>query len=442
MRTYVPNRAAILAAAILVLALVFLMSCSRTERPTTVIRTAPNGSTIIIQENRGIQVVSVQVWVRDGALYEAADQVGEAALLHAAVIDGHRDEELLRMAEQFSALGGKVTGHPSYDFVSYMATAPSRHFDLTARLMQRGLTGVRIDDEDIVRARELAASRIASYEKSDREDIYMAGLGALIPDHPYSVSSYGTTRRINALGAEDLQDRYERMYVGANLVISVAGDVDAVDAANLMESLFSAVPAGTRAEPSSAQLEWPTNLPRIVRHGSDEYAYMIVNYPAPGGASEDVPYLDLLLMALARGRTSRLNVALTRDRSLVTDVGGGWGTHIQPYPFQVWMHVVPGNVSLAEQVTAETFAALAEEDLGQAEVDRLKNLLLTEVAMSNELAMEQASYRGYWTIVGGEDFIDSYFAGIASATPADLRRVAAKYFAAESHLAAILMPTQ
>ncbi len=440
MRTYATQKAALVAAAIVALALVGLLSCSRGERPTTVIRTVPNGTTIIVQENRGIDVVSVQAWIRDGALYEPIDQVGEAMLLHATIIDGRTDDELLRMAEEFSALGGRVTGYPSYDFVSFIATAPSRHFEMTARLMQKGLVGARIDEDDAARARDAVSKQIASYEKSEREDVYMAGLEALIPEHPYSVSSYGTMRHINSLTAEDLQERYERMYVGENLVISVAGNVDAIDAANLMESLFSGVPAGERAESASAQLSWPTNQPRIVRHGTGEAAYMIVNYPAPSGDAEDVAYMDLLLMALVRSRVSLLNVALTRDNDLVSDVGGGWGTHIQPYPFQAWMHLPPGNVSMAEQVTMETFASLADEEVSRDELARLKNLLLTEIAMSHEVAMELASYRGYWTIVGGDDFIDNYFARIESATPADLRRTAQKYFGPEGHLTTTLIP--
>jgi len=440
MRTYATQKTVILAAAILALALICLLSCSRSERPTTVVRTAPNGTTIIVQENRGIKVVSVQAWFREGALYEPTDQVGAATLLHSTIIDAHRDDELLRMAEEFSALGGQVTGYPSYDFVSFMATAPSRHFDLTARLMQKGIVGAHIDEADVERARETVSKRIVAYEQSDREAIYMAGLERLIPDHPYSVSSFGTIPYISSLTAEDLQERYERMYVGKNLVISVAGDVDATDAANLMESLFSGLPAGERGEPSSTQLPWPTNQPRIVKQGKGESAYMIINYPAPAGDSDDVAYVDLLLMALARSRVSLLNLALTRDNDLVSDVGGGWGTHIQPYPFQAWMHLPPGNVSLAEQATMEAFTSLAEDEVSPDELDRLKNLLLTEIAMSHEMAMEQASYRGYWTIVGGDGFIDNYFSRIESATPADLRRTAAKYFAPEGLLTTALMP--
>ncbi|MCD4690081.1 hypothetical protein K8S17_01325, partial [bacterium] len=84
MRAYVPHKVAIPAAIVVVLALTFLLSCSQTEHPTVVIRTASNGATIIAQENRGLDVVSVQVWFRDGALYEATDEIGEAALLHCA----------------------------------------------------------------------------------------------------------------------------------------------------------------------------------------------------------------------------------------------------------------------------------------------------------------------------------------------------------------------
>ena len=78
MRTYASQKTAILAVAIVALALMCLLSCSRGERPTAVVRTLPNGTTVIVQENRGMQVVSVQAWFREGALYEPTDHVGAA----------------------------------------------------------------------------------------------------------------------------------------------------------------------------------------------------------------------------------------------------------------------------------------------------------------------------------------------------------------------------
>ncbi len=440
MRTHALQKTVITTAAVLALSLALLAGCSTGEGPTTVIRTAPNGVTIIVEENRGVQVVSVQAWIRDGALYEPHDEVGEAMMLHSAVIDGRRGEELYELASEFSSIGGKVSGYASYDFVSFMATAPSRHFDLTARLMQMGVTDVDLDDEDVERARDAVASHISKYESSEREAVYMAGLATLMPDHPYGVSAYGTMRRIEEITAEELMQRYERTYVGSNLVVTVAGDVDAVEAANLMESLFSCVPAGERARPAATQGPWPKDHPRIERRGRGDAAYLIVNYPAPPGSSDDVAAMDLLLMALARSRVSRLNTALMRENEYVSDVGAGWGTHIQPYPFQAWMHLPPGNVDAALATTVQTFAELAEEEVSPEELERLKTLLLTEIAIANEPAGERAAYRGYWTIVGGMDFIDDYFAGIEAATPSDLRRVAEQYFTPENHLAAVLTP--
>ena len=52
------------------------------------------------------------------------------------------------MAREFSALGGKVSGYPSYDFVSFIATAPSRHFDLAARLRPRKVSEFK-DPKDL-----------------------------------------------------------------------------------------------------------------------------------------------------------------------------------------------------------------------------------------------------------------------------------------------------
>ncbi len=422
------------------LALILVTGCADVDRVVFVTRILPNGVTIIASENRGSDMVSVHLWVRDGTLYESADKAGTAALLRSVIVSPARNPSLDERAHEFANGGGVVMASPSHDFVYYVTICLAEHFEEAAELLHMGTTDAVFSDEDVETAKQGLLISLGQYGSSVREQTYLACMKSMMGDHPYTRLSYGSADVVAALTSDDLHERHRDMYVGRNMVISVVGNVNAVRAVDVIESFFGDVPEGELAEPAAETVVWRGEGSDEVLHGEGFSPYIIVGFPAPSGSDEDVAAMDLLLMLLGRGRASRLERGLILDEQLAVSVSAGWGTKRQPNPIMAWVDVGDHDVDRAREATVEAFLSLADDPIDEDDVARARIALLTEVAEARCIMAERASYQAYWAVVSGPGFIDEYMARIDELTAEDLERVARKYFRRDNYSVAIALP--
>jgi predicted Zn-dependent peptidase len=422
------------------LTLVLVGGCANVEHATFVTRVLPNGVTIVASENRGSDMVSVHLWVRDGALYESADEAGTAALLRSVMVSSARNPILDEKAQAFMDAGGVVMASLSHDFVYYVTTCHAGHFEEAAELLHMGTTDTILSDEDVESAKQGLLTSLDRYSTSPREQTYLACMKSMMGNHPYTRLPYGSVDVITALTSDDLRGRHRKAYVGRNMIISVAGNVDATHAADVIESLFGDLPEGESAQPAAEAIVWHDQSSIDVLRGQGIPPYIIVGFPAPSASDEDVAAMDLLLMLLGRGRASRLERALILDEELAVSVNAGWGTKRQPNPIMAWVDVGDHDVDAAREAAVDAFLSLADDPIDEDDVARARIALLTEVAEARSGMAERASYQGYWAVVSGIGFVDDYTARINELTREDLERVAKKYFRRNSQSVAIALP--
>ena len=423
-----------------IIALVLAGGCANVEHVAFVTRVLPNGVTIVVSENRGSDMVSVHLWVRDGALYESADEAGAAALLRSVVVSSPRNPVLEEKAEAFASIGGVVMASPSHDFVYYVTACHAAYFEQAAELLYMGTTDTVFSDEDVESAKQGLLTSLGRYGTNTREQTYLACMKNMMGDHPYARLRYGSMDVITALTSDDLRERHREAYVGRNMIISVAGNVDAIRAADVIESLFCDLPEGEPAQPSTEAVVWHDESSIDILTGQGASPYVVVGFPAPSASDEDVAAMDLLLMLLGRGRASRLDRRLLLDEELAVSVSAGWGTRRQANPIVAWVDVGDHDVDRAREATVDAFLSLADDPISEDDVTRARIALLTEVAEARSVMAERASYQGYWAAGGGIGLVDDYTARINELTREDLERVAKKYFRRNCYSVAVAMP--
>jgi zinc protease len=412
--------------------------CARQERPAPQVRHLPNGLTVIAKENRAADVVSVQVWVRDGAVYEAPGDAGTANLLSRAIFGASATRAPGEMARAIESVGGFIAADHNQDHVCFEVTVPSRHFDLAVDVLSDAVLHPVFDPAEIERAKTAIVKQSAALVERPTDRALQLCLQTIMPGHPMSRPPTGA---LSALDASALESWHARRYVGANMVVVVVGSVDPSVSADKVEQAFSSVPSGPRAQPWAPSVTWPSAPSRVVERTDAKRATMMIAFPGPGVNDADHMAADVLMMALASGRSSPISRVLVEERGLAGSVGGGWYTRAQPSPCFVWMELPPENVQAAEDAVIEIIASLAAKPLAAEDLARGKALLKTYMVFASETAEQQAAYDGYWFVVAGEGYGDTYLDRIDAVTVEDLRGAAAKYLRPESRATVVLEPT-
>ncbi|MBD3348242.1 MAG: hypothetical protein GF400_03470 [Candidatus Eisenbacteria bacterium] len=421
-------------------AAVLAAGCGVEEEPERVSRTLPNGARVLVRENRASNVVSVQTWVADGALYETPDEAGEAYLLSQMLFTQTRGQSPGEFVKAVERLGGSMSVNPRHDFTQYAAIAPSENFEALLELVADGLENAVFDSAGFEDARRKTLSSIESIGRRPMERAHLLCISSLLEGHPYGRPVQGTVESVSTTELSDLRERYGRVYTGPNILFSVAGDVDPAWAADEIEKRMSDLPYGDPASPAAPPVDWPDDKTRIVRKADVRTGYQVMCFPAPSILDEDSITMDVLLMVLSGGRSSRFERVLSEERHLVTAVEAGWYTLRQPSPLFVWMELPPDNIEEAERTVASLFMDLVESEVSVEEIAKARTYWKTQVYFMNETAEGQAFYNAYWTFLGWPELPKEYLESIDDVTPEDVRRAAAKYFGSGAYSVAVLLP--
>ena len=249
--------------------------------------------------------------------------------------------------------------------------------------------------------------------------------------HPYHRPTVGWMSDLNSFSATDAQAFFDKYYVPSNMVVGVAGDVNAARDLPILEKYFGRLP--TRPQPDEATTtEPPQNSERKVVLKERAQPLYLEGYHRPDYRTKDDAVYDAITDLMSEGRTSRLYRALVRDKKIASFSAGFSGLPGIKYPhlFAFYAVPLPGHTTreMADGIHAE-IDRLKKEDISDDELKMIKtrtkaNLirsLADNEGLATNLATNQTRYGDWRELFRSVDRIDQV-------TKADLRRVANETF--------------
>jgi zinc protease len=419
-----------------------LMGCEEETRVTAVSETLDNGLRIDARENRASEIVALQAWVADGALFEDADEAGIAHLLAHSIYErtaSYGSGEIMRTLD---ALGGTMSTYSSHDFALFSFVVPSDHFDRALDMVASGLAEPVFDEESIAKAARRPASDGQSSGTGPIDEAYRICVERMLPDHPYGRRTQGTVTTVSAITADDLAERHRKAYGPGSIEIVIVGDVDAVEAAEAVaEALGSLAPVADGVA-APAPPSWPSDPSREVRTGDVRRTYAALAFPGPGIDDPGSVAMDVLLGVLWEGDSSGLQRLLVEELGLASSVSVGWYTRRQPSPLFIWMELEPDALGTAENAVLGAVSRLAADGPSEAEVEEVKDAVRSAMLFNMETAEGQAHNIGYWTSIGGPGFDSEYMQLLGDVTAEDVRSLAERYLVARSRSLAAIVPEE
>jgi predicted Zn-dependent peptidase len=249
--------------------------------------------------------------------------------------------------------------------------------------------------------------------------------------HPYHRPTIGWISDLNTFSATDAQKFFDKYYVPANMVVAVAGDINATQAMPMLEKYFGRLPVRPQPDETTTT-EPPQNSERTVTLKDRSQPIYIEGYHRPDYRDKDDAVFDAISDLMSEGRTSRLYRSLVRDKKIASFSQGITGYPGTKYPhlFAFLAVPLPGHKpqEMADAIHAE-IDRLKKEDISDDELKMIKtrskaNLirgLADNEGLATQLATYQTRYGDWRELFKSVDRIDQV-------TKADIRRVANQVF--------------
>jgi zinc protease len=191
--------------------------------------------------------------------------------------------------------------------------------------------------------------------------------------HPYSWTVIGDMGDLNAAAMDDVKEWFKTYYGPSNVVIVMAGDIDAKTAKEKVEKYFGNIPAGP---PVGHQQVWVAKMTGTHRQVVQDRVpqariYKVWNIPEFGSA--DSVYLDMVSDVLSTGKSSRFYKRLIYDDQIATSAEAGVDLREIAGQFRVQATAPPGQgLAKVEKELDEELARFLKDGPTAEELQRVK----------------------------------------------------------------------
>jgi zinc protease len=284
----------------------------------------PNGLRVVLEPDRRLPLVAVNVWYHVGSKNERKGRTGFAHLFEHMLFQGSAHVGTNDHFRHIQSVGGVANGSTWYDRTNYYETLPAAQLELGLWLesdrlgfLLEGLTPEKLENQ----------RQVVMNERRQRVDNQPYGRASerlfelLFPEpHAYRWPVIGWMEDIEAATLGEVRAFFSTYYTPGNAVLSLVGDFDPPEALAAVERWFGELPAGAPAprvhaplpplaEERRGRMTDRVQLPRIY------LAFRTEPFGTPGWWAA-----SLAAETLADGKSSPLYDDLVVDRELAQDL--------------------------------------------------------------------------------------------------------------------------
>ncbi len=289
---------------LLSLALSVPISAGNMKLPPITERTLDNGLNVIIVENHELPIVSLEMVISSGSLFDPADKSGLAGFTASLLRNGTKTRKATEIADQIDYVGGSLDCQADRDAVYITANTLLKHFDAILDIMSDVILNPAFDDEEIERYRRQTINGIIE-SKDDPSLVCADNFNKLLfGDHPYGHPVNGTIESVESITKKDIAAYYSEYFLPNNSFLVVAGDItpDGVMAAitgafgqwkkGIIENLKLSTPPAPEGrsillidKPDATQTNIRFGGFGITRESDYYYSFQVMNYVLGAGVS-------------------------------------------------------------------------------------------------------------------------------------------------------------
>ncbi len=281
-----------------------------------------NGLTTIVHTDRKAPIVGVTVYYRVGSKHEPRGRTGFAHLFEHLMFGG--SENVPNFDIPLEGAGSTSTnGSTSDDRTNYVETVPTGALDL-ALFMESDRMGHllgAVTQDKLDKQRGVVQNEKRQGDNQPYGLTFYALQEGLYPvGHPYRHSTIGSMADLNAASISDVRKWFRDNYAPNNVILALAGDIDAATARPMIEKWFGAIPRGPEVMQQPAP---PVTLAGPVsREMTDQVPVTRVFRAWTGPAMTDADAVPLAagMSVLGGLASSRLDNVLVRDEQLAVSV--------------------------------------------------------------------------------------------------------------------------
>src|SRR6059058_2265410 len=183
-----------------------------------------SGERVISERLDHVRSAAVGYWIGAGSRDERVGEAGVTHFIEHLLFKGTQRYSALEIAEIFDGLGGELNAATSREHTLVYARIPDHHLETAMDVMSEMVFAPAFAELDS--EREVVLEEIAMYDDTPQELVHDLFSEAVFGSHALGRPVIGTADVISTVTRRVLGSYHRQMYVGGNVVIAAAGNIE------------------------------------------------------------------------------------------------------------------------------------------------------------------------------------------------------------------------
>jgi predicted Zn-dependent peptidase len=393
------------------------------------------GVRVVTEAMPSVRSVALGLWVRTGSRDERPEQAGVSHFLEHLLFKGTERYDAIEISELFDGIGASTNAATSKEsthlYARFLDEHTDRAFDLLAEMLL-GPTYPEVDSE-----RQVVLEEIAMYEDEPQDRVHDVLADAVFGEHPLGRRVIGSAEVIASIPVADIAAYHDHRYVGPNIVVAAAGNLDHEGIVELARRhVAPRAASGNGAANGTGAFDPGASRVSFYPKETEQY-HVCLGAPGIARGDERRFALGVLDAAFGGSTSSRLFREVREKRGLAYAVGSYTEQYTDEGLVATYVGTRADNVAESLEVIGRELAELRSTGVDGEELDRAKEHVKGRMVLGLESTSARMTRAGRNVLFDLPLYsLDEMLARVDAVGPDDVAALAEELYAPERFSAA------
>jgi predicted Zn-dependent peptidase len=376
-----------------------------------------------------VRSIALGLWIRTGSRDESPAQAGLSHFLEHLLFKGTDRFSSREIDETFDSLGAEVNAGTGKETTSVYSRFLDRHLDQAFDVLSDMVLHPTYPDIDS--ERDVVIEEIAMYEDEPQDKVHDVLSTAVFGDHPLGRPIIGRADVVSSVPIPEIAAFHDERYVGGNLVLAAAGNVDHERLVELaQEKLDCPALPGVDGPAEAAPSE--INPRRCFHSKETEQYHLCVGGPGIARGDDRRFALRILDTVLGGSTSSRLFQEVREKRGLAYSVYSYASQFVDSGQIGIYVGTRPDNVGEAMEIIGRELTRVTADGITAEELERARENVKGRTTLSMESTLARMNRLGSSVLMGLPVLtLDEILTALDAVTLDDVAELSAELYAPE-----------
>lgn len=393
-----------------------------------VVYTLDNGLTVILKKSTFLPLISVQVWVKAGSVYETEKNNGISHFLEHLVFKGTQKYKVNEISKKIEYYGAILNAGTSKEYTVYYTDIPKQGLEDALDVLSQLVFNATFPQEELERERNVVIEEIKRYEDNPVNVLYENFNQLLFTESGYKWRIIGTEQNIRQLTKEEIVNYYKTFYHPQNMILCICGDIDYELTKELVKKYFGEYKSSKTFSYKVCLEEQTKNEDKfITKKHKVQHVYFLSGFLGPTINDKHQYTGDVLSVIIGEGLSSRLYKILREEKQLVYEINSGFYTQQGPSIFYISGICNNKNLQKVVEEIKNILGDIKNNGVTESELNKAKQMIITRWFFSNETVHSKASLLAWWYMFKSLEELNMYITNINNVTNEDIKNFLSTY---------------